>query len=220
MSMIRFAAPAVACLAALVVVPAQAQQPSSMSFFVTSVGIGKGADLGGLTGADAHCQNLAQSTGAGGKTWHAYLSTQGAGAVNARDRIGKGPWMNAKGVVIAKDVAELHGTNNLTKQTALTEKGAINNGRGDTPNRHDILTGSQPDGTAFSGDKDMTCKNYTSSTQGSVMLGHADRTGLTVDPPAKSWNSSHPSRGNDGGCSQADLRSTGGDGLLYCFAVN
>jgi hypothetical protein len=220
MSMIRFAAPAVACLAALTAVPAQAQQPSTMSFFVTSVGEGKGADLGGLAGADAHCQNLAKAAGAGSKTWHAYLSTQGAGAANARDRIGKGPWVNAKGVVVAKDVAELHATNNLTKQTALTEKGAVNNGRGDTPNRHDILTGSQPDGTAFSGDKDMTCKNYTSGTQGSVMLGHADRTGLTEDPPAKSWNSSHPSRGNEGGCSQADLRSTGGDGLLYCFAVN
>jgi hypothetical protein len=191
-----------------------------MGFFVTSVGVGKGADLGGIAGADAHCQNLGRAAGAGAKTWHAYLSTQGAGAVNARDRIGKGPWTNAKGVVIAKDIADLHGANNLTKQTALTEKGEVNNGRGDTPNKHDILTGSQPDGTAFSGDKDMTCKNYTSATQGSVMLGHADRIGLTEDPPAKSWNSSHPSRGAEGGCSQADLRSTGGDGLLYCFATN
>lgn len=217
---IRIGAPATACLAMLsVVAPAQAQQ-TTMSFFITSVGSGKGADLGGIAGADAHCQNLAKAAGAGAKTWHAYLSTQGAGAVNARDRIGKGPWMNAKGEVIAKDVAELHGTNKLTKQTALTEKGAVNNGRGDTPNKHDILTGSQPDGTAFSGDKDMTCKNYTSSTQGSVMLGHADRIGLTEDPPAKSWNSSHPSRGAEGGCSQADLRGTGGDGLLYCFATN
>ena len=211
--------PLAACLAALCVVPAQAQQPN-MSFFVTSVGLGKGADLGGLAGADAHCQNLAKAAGAGSKTWHAYLSTQGAGAVNARDRIGKGPWINAKGEVIAKDVAELHGANKLTKQTALTEKGAVNNGRGDTPNKHDILTGSQPDGTAFPADKDMTCKNYTSSTQGAVMLGHADRIGLTEDPPAKSWNSSHPSRGAEGGCSQADLRGTGGDGLLYCFATN
>ena len=211
--------PLAACLAALCVVPAQAQQPN-MSFFVTSVGLGKGADLGGLAGADAHCQNLAKAAGAGSKTWHAYLSTQGAGAVNARDRIGKGPWINAKGEVIAKDVAELHGANKLTKQTALTEKGAVNNGRGDTPNKHDILTGSQPDGTAFPADKDMTCKNYTSSTQGTVMLGHADRIGLTEDPPAKSWNSSHPSRGAEGGCSQADLRGTGGDGLLYCFATN
>jgi hypothetical protein len=211
--------PLAACLAALCIVPAQAQQ-ANMSFFVTSVGLGKGADLGGLAGADAHCQNLATAVGAGAKTWHAYLSTQGAGAVNARDRIGKGPWMNAKGEVIAKDVAELHGANKLTKQTALTEKGAVNNGRGDTPNKHDILTGSQPDGTAFPPGKDMTCKNYTSSTQGAVMLGHADRIGLTEDPPAKSWNSSHPSRGAEGGCSQADLRGTGGDGLLYCFATN
>jgi len=216
---IRIAAPVVACLAVLSVAPANAQQ-TTMSFFVTSVGSGKGADLGGIAGADAHCQNLAKAAGAGAKTWHAYLSTQGAGAVNARDRIGRGPWTNAKGIVVAKDVAELHGTNNLTKQTALTEKGDVNNGRGDTPNKHDILTGSQPDGTAFPADKDMTCKNYTSSTQGSVMLGHADRIGLTEDPPAKSWNSSHPSRGAEGGCSQADLKGTGGDGLLYCFATN
>lgn len=217
---IRIGAPVAACLAVLsVVAPASAQQ-TTMSFFVTSVGSGKGADLGGIAGADAHCQNLAKAAGAGAKTWHAYLSTQGAGAVNARDRIGKGPWMNAKGEVIAKDVAELHGTNKLTKQTALTEKGAVNNGRGDTPNRHDVLTGSQPDGTAFPADKDMTCKNYTSSTQGSVMLGHADRIGLRDDDASKSWNSSHPSRGNEGGCSQADLRGTGGDGLLYCFAAN
>ena len=216
---IRIGAPVVACLAVLSVAPANAQQ-TTMSFFITSVGSGKGADLGGIAGADAHCQNLAKAAGAGAKTWHAYLSTQGAGAVNARDRIGRGPWTNAKGIVVAKDVAELHGTNNLTKQTALTEKGDVNNGRGDTPNKHDILTGSQPDGTAFSADKDMTCKNYTSSTQGSVMLGHADRIGLTEDPPAKSWNSSHPSRGAEGGCSQADLKGTGGDGLLYCFATN
>jgi hypothetical protein len=191
-----------------------------MSFFVTSAGEGKGADLGGLAGADQLCQRLAASAGAGAKTWRAYLSTQGAGAVNARDRIGSGPWVNAKGVTVAKDVAELHGTNGLTKQTALTEKGEVNNGRGDTPNRHDILTGSKPDGTAFTDDQDHTCKNYTSSTQGAVMLGHADRIGLRDDDASKSWNSSHPSRGPDGGCSQADLRSTGGDGLLYCFAAN
>jgi len=216
---VRIGAPLAACLALLCAVPTHAQQ-ANMSFFVTSVGLGKGADLGGLAGADAHCQKLATSVGAGSKTWHAYLSTQGAGAVNARDRIGKGPWVNAKGVTIAKNVAELHGANNLTKQTALTEKGDINNGRGDTPNKHDILTGSQADGTAFAGDQDRTCKNYTSSTQGAVMLGHADRSGLTEEPPQKSWNSSHPSRGSEGGCSQADLRSTGGDGLMYCFAVN
>jgi hypothetical protein len=191
-----------------------------MTFFVTSISPGKGSDLGGLAGADQHCQQLAASVGAGAKIWHAYLSTQGNGAVNARDRIGTGPWVNAKGVTIAKDVAELHGANNMTKQTVLTEKGEVNNGRGDTPNRHDILTGSQPNGTAFAGSEDRTCKNYTSSTQGAVMLGHADRRGLSDDDASRSWNSSHPSRGPDGGCSQADLRSTGGDGLLYCFAIN
>ncbi|HEY6834379.1 MAG TPA: lectin [Pseudolabrys sp.] len=213
------AAPLLACVALLCTAPAQAQQ-SSMTFFVTSIGPGKGADLGGLAGADRHCQTLATAAGASGKTWHAYLSTQGAGAVNARDRIGKGPWMNAKGTVVAKDVTELHGTNALTKQTALSEKGEVINGRGDTPNRHDILTGSQPDGSAFAGQEDRTCRNWTSSTQGSAMLGHADRIGLRDDDASKSWNSAHPSRGNDGGCSQADLRSTGGDGLLYCFAAN
>jgi hypothetical protein len=202
--------------------PAQAQSAAT-GFFVTSTGIGNGANLGGLAGADNYCQKLAQAAGAGAKTWRAYLSIQAADgkpAVNARDRIGKGPWQNSKGVVIAKDVAELHGANNLTKQTALTEKGDINNGRGDTPNRHDVLTGSQPDGTAFAADTDRTCKNWTSSTQGSAMLGHSDRIGLRDDDASKSWNSSHPSRGTDGGCSQADLRSTGGDGLLYCFAAN
>jgi len=141
-------------------------------------------------------------------------------AVNARDRIGKGPWQNSKGVVVAKDVAELHGANGLTKQTALNEKGEVVNGRGDTPNRHDALTGSQPDGTAFAAGEDRTCKNWTSSTQGAAMLGHIDRVGLRDDDASKSWNSSHPSRGNDGGCSQADFKSTGGDGLLYCFAAN
>ncbi|MCK9918941.1 hypothetical protein MXD81_58435 [Microbacteriaceae bacterium K1510] len=219
MKVLRRGAPLAACLASLCAGPALAQQ-STMTFFVTSVGIGKGADLGGLAGADAHCQQLAQAAGAGGKTWRAYLSTQGNGAVNAKDRIGKGPWTNAKGVVVAKDVAELHGENNLTKQTALSEKGDVINGRGDTPNRHDILTGSQADGTAFSGSEDRTCRNWTSSTQGAAMLGHADRRGLQDDAPSKSWNSSHPSRGPEGGCSQADLRSTGGDGLLYCFAAN
>ena len=216
---------AIIALAAFVVpiaatlTPVSAQQ-SSMSFFVTSAGIGNGANLGGLEGADRHCQTLAAAAGAGAKAWRAYLSTQGAGAVNARDRIGKGPWVNAKGAAIAKDVAELHGANNLTKQTALSEKGDVINGRGDQPNRHDILTGSQADGTAFPPDKDMTCKNYTSATEGSVMVGHSDRTGLDESAPAKSWNSSHPSRGAGGGCTQADLRSTGGDGLLYCFAAN
>jgi hypothetical protein len=194
-----------------------------MTFFITSTGPGKGADLGGLEGADRYCQALAQAVGAGGRTWHAYLSTQavgGAQAVNARDRIGRGPWQNAKGVTIAKDIDELHGTNNLTKQTALTEKGEVVNGRGDTPNRHDILTGSTPDGRAFPPAEDRTCGNWTSSTQGAAMVGHHDRMGLRDDDASKSWNSSHPSRGPDGGCSQADLRSTGGDGLLYCFATN
>src|SRR5689334_15620310 len=213
-------AAALALLATACTSMAQQGAKSDMTFFITSSGSGKGADFGGVAGADRHCQDLAAAAGAGGRTWHAYLSTQGDGAVNARDRIGKGPWTNAKGVVIAKDVEELHGNNNLTKQTALTEKGDVNNGRGDTPNRHDILTGSQPDGTAFSGSDDRTCKNYTSSAQGAVMLGHADRQGLRDDEPSKSWNSSHPSRGQGGGCSQADLRSTGGDGLMYCFAVN
>lgn len=220
MSACRSAVVATASLAILAAVaPASAQQ-SSMSFFVTSVGPGNGANLGGLEGADRHCQTLAAAAGAGGKTWRAYLSTQGQGAANARDRIGNGPWVNAKGETIAKDVAELHGANNLTKQTALSEKGEVINGRGDQPNRHDILTGSQADGTAFPPDKDMTCKNWTSGTEGSAMVGHSDRIGLRDDAPSKSWNSSHPSRGSGGGCTQADLRSTGGDGLMYCFAVN
>jgi hypothetical protein len=205
----------VASLAAMAIAPAAAQQ-RNMTFFVTSHGPGEGADLGGLAGADKHCQDLAASVGAGGHTWHAYLSTQGQGAVNARDRIGKGPWTNAKGTVVAKDVAQLHDGNNITKDTAVDEKGEVINGLGDRPNRHDILTGSQADGTAFPPDKDMTCKNYTSSTQGSVMLGHSDRKGTGQPPVTNSWNAAHPSRG----CSQADLRSTGGDGLLYCFAVN
>jgi hypothetical protein len=199
---------------------AQAQQ-NAMTFFVTSAGPGKGADLGGLEGADRHCQTLAQAAGAGGKTWHAYLSTQGANAVNAKDRIGKGPWTNAKGMVVAKDVADLHGAgNNLSKQTSLSEKGEVINGRGDTPNRHDALTSTQADGTAFSAGEDRTCGNWTKSGAGAAMLGHIDRQGLRDDDPSKSWNASHPSRGPDGGCSQADLKSTGGDGLFYCFAAN
>ena len=200
--------------------PAQAQQ-NAMTFFVTSEGPGKGGDLGGLNGADAHCAKLATAAGPAGKTWKAYLSTQGAGAVNAKDRIGRGPWQNAKGAVIAKDVADLHGaSNNLTKQTALSEKGEVINGRGDTPNRHDALTGSQADGTAFTGGDDRTCGNWTSSATGAAMVGHTDRTGLDESAPAKSWNASHPSRGPGGGCTQADFKSTGGDGLLYCFAAN
>lgn len=194
-------------------------QQADMSFFVTSAGSGKGADLGGLEGADRHCQTLAQAAGSSGKTWRAYLSTQGAGAVNARDRIGKGPWQNAKGAVIAKSVEDLHGaSNNLTKQTALSEKGAVVNGRGDQPNMHDILTGSQLDGTAFAAGDDRTCGNWTKSgADGAAMVGHHDRMGLNEEPPAKSWNTSHPSRG---GCSQDALKGTGGAGLFYCFAAN
>jgi hypothetical protein len=199
---------------------AQAQTASSdTTFFVTSVGSGKGADLGGLDGADRHCETLAEAAGIRGKMWRAYLSTQGANAVNAKDRIGRGPWQNAKGTVIAKDVADLHSANNnITKQTALTEKGELVKGRGDQPNQHDILTGSQPDGTAFAGNQDMTCGNWTKSgTDGAAMTGHHDRQGLDESPPAKSWNSSHATRG---GCSQDALRGTGGAGLFYCFAAN
>ena len=214
-----------ACFAlAVIAAPPAFAQSAGTSFFLTSNGPGKGGDLGGIAGADRHCQSMAQSAGAGAKTWRAYLSAQAADgqpAVNAKDRIGKGPWQNAKGVVVAKDVTDLHSAgNNLSKQTALSEKGEVINGRGDTPNRHDVLTGSQPDGTAFAGGDDRTCKNWTSSTQGAAMVGHSDRMGLRDDDASKSWNSSHPSRGPDGGCSQADLKSTGGDGLFYCFAAN
>jgi hypothetical protein len=210
-----------AALTALGAATTALAQQNTMSFFVTNAGPGKGADLGGLAGADAHCQTLAAAAGAGGKTWRAYLSTQGAGAVNARDRIGTGPWTNAKGEVIAKSVDDLHSAaNNLTKQTALTEKGTVVNGRGDTPNMHDVLTGSSPDGKSIAGDADMTCKNWTSSTAGAAMVGHSDRTGLDDSAPAKSWNSSHPSRGPGGGCAQDDLKGTGGAGLYYCFATN
>jgi hypothetical protein len=202
---------------------AHAQSPD-MTFFITSAGSGKGADLGGVSGADQLCQSLAQAAGAGQHTWHAYLSTQAADgqpAVNARDRIGKGPWKNAKGEVVATSVDDLHSANNkLTKQTALSEKGQPVNGRGDQPNMHDILTGSQPDGTAFAAGEDRTCKNWTSSGEGSAMVGHHDRQGLRDDDASKSWNSSHPSRGQGGGCSQDALRSTGGNGLFYCFATN
>jgi len=194
-------------------------QQSEATFFITSTGSGKGADLGGIAGADQHCQHLAQAAGLGAKTWHAYLSTQGASAVNARDRIGQGPWQNAKGVVVAKSVADLHGQNNITKQTALTEKGDVVNGRGDTPNMHDILTGSQPDGTAFPAGEDKTCSNWTKSGQGAAVVGHSDRQGLRDDDASKSWNSSHTSRGPDGGCSQNDLKSTGGNGLFFCFGT-
>ena len=193
-------------------------QDTKMGFFVTSAGLGKGADLGGLDGADKHCQTLAEAAGSTGQTWRAYLSTQGDSAVNAKDRIGAGPWANAKGEVIAKDVAELHNGNNLNKNTALSEKGELVNGRGDKPNMHDILTGSQADGTAFAAGEDRTCGNWTlSGAEGTVMVGHHDRMGLDDSPPAKSWNTSHPSRG---GCSQDALKGTGGNGLFYCFAGN
>ena len=197
-----------------------AQASPQMSFFITSVGSGKGADLGGLAGADKHCQALAAAVGAGGKTWHAYLSTtaaDGKPAVNAKDRIGAGPWYNSKGEVIAKDGADLHGAAaSFTKQSALNEKGGVVNGRGDTPNQHDILTGSKQDGTVSDGDAaSATCGNWTSSTDGagSATVGHFDRTGGGAAPT--SLNASHPSRG----CSQANLVATGGAGLFYCFAV-
>ena len=202
--------------------PAANQQSASttpMSFFVTSTGSGKGADLGGLSGADRHCQDLAAAAGAGGRTWHAYLSATasgGAAAVNARDRIGRGPWQNASGVVIAQSVDDLHSANNnLNKQTALTEKGGTVPGRGDAVNQHDILTGSSPDGRAMTGNTDTTCGNWTLSGEGAAIVGHHDRQGLRDDEPSKSWNSSHPSRG----CSQENLRGSGGAGFFYCFAV-
>jgi len=204
-----------AALACGLSAPAYAQ-PSEMTFFVSSTGAGKGADFGGLDGADRHCQTLATAAGAGARTWHAYLSTTGTGGVDARDRIGSGPWQNAKAVVVAKNVVELHGTNNLSKQTALTEKGEVVNGRGDTPNKHDILTGSQPDGTAFKTADDTTCGNWTKSgSDGATWVGHHDRMGIGTDDAAKSWNSSHVTRG----CSDEGLKSTGGAGLLYCFAA-
>jgi hypothetical protein len=204
--------------ATFVVAVTYAQQPSpQMSFFITSVGSGRGANLGGLQGADAHCAMLAKQAGAtGNRTWRAYLSTQaGPQGVNARDRIGKGPWYNAKGVMIAKDVDDLHSDkNNLTKETQLTEKGTIVNGRGDTPNMHDILTGSGLDGRAPAGGADTSCNNWTSAAAGSAMVGHHDRQGGGANP--SSWNSAHASKG----CSQENLVGTGGNGFFYCFAGN
>jgi len=197
--------------------------PQPMSFFVTSVGLGNGANLGGLAGADRHCQALASAAGAGTKTWHAYLSTSASGgqaAVNARDRIGSGPWYSAKGARIAQNVGDLHGDtieqarlgNNINKTTAISEKGEPIKGAGDTPNQHDILTGSQPDGRAYTDGADHTCGNWTSGAAGTAQLGHHDRTG----GGNTSWNATHPSRG----CSQENLVATGGAGLLYCFAIN
>jgi hypothetical protein len=221
------AAFAVSSVLAVYFVDAQPPQPPSqqqpMSFFVTSVGLGNGANLGGLAGADRHCQALATAAGAGSKTWHAYLSASASGgqaAVNARDRIGTGPWFNAKGARVAQNVADLHGDtieqarlgNNISKATALNEKGEPMNGVGDTPNRHDMLTGSQPDGRAFTDAADHTCVNWTSGAAGTAQLGHHDRTG----GGNTSWNATHPSRG----CSQENLVATGGAGLFYCFAIN
>ena len=220
---LRAAALTLTTAAAATLLAACATPPSTgpMGFFLTSAGPGNGADLGGLAGADAHCQKLAAGAGAGNRTWRAYLSTGWTSttpAVNARDRIGKGPWFNAKGVLIASDVENLHTANNITKATALTEKGEIVNGRGDTPNKHDILTGSRSDGTAFSsapGQPEMTCGEWKKSGAGSAMTGHHDRSGLAPEPWATSWNSSHTTVG----CGAADLPKTGGAGLFYCFAA-
>lgn len=193
--------------------------PEKMTFFITSVGSGNGAALGGLDGADQHCARLAKEAGAtGNRTWRAYLSAGASGgqaAVNARDRIGKGPWYNAKGVMVAKDVSDLHSdANNLKKDTSITEKGEVVNGRGDSPNQHDILTGSQLDGTAFTDGADHTCGNWSSSGDGSAQVGHHDRQGGGQNPT--SWNAAHASKG----CSQANLVGTGGAGRFYCFAAN
>jgi len=191
-----------------------AQADPKMSFFITSVGSGNGANLGGLAGADAHCQKLASAVGAGNKQWRAYLSTQGPNAVSAKDRIGAGPWFNSKGVQIAANVAELHSDKNgLTKETQLNEKGQVVNGRGDTPNQHDILTGSNLDGSAFPAGEDHTCSNWTSQDAGSAQVGHHDRQGGGANPT--SWNNAHASKG----CSQPNLIATGGNGYFYCFAA-
>lgn len=191
---------------------------SVTKFFITSVGVGKGGDLGGLAGADAHCQALAKAEGSGDHTWRAYLSTTAtrtAPAVNARDRIGTGPWYNAEGLLVAANVVELHGSESkVSKATAVTERLDTVNGVGDDPNRHDILTGSRPDGTAFDGSDDLTCGNWTSSTAGRAQVGHHDRMGQGAS--ADSWNSAHTSRG----CARQDLQSTGGGGLFYCFAID
>jgi hypothetical protein len=199
---------------------AQAQQPQSpnMTFFVTSLGPGKGGDLGGLAGADAHCQRLATAAGAGSKTWHAYLSTNQAaqgGPVNARDRIGKGPWQNFKGTVVATSVEDLHSDNNkLGFENSLTERGTVVAGVGYSPNWHDVLTGTQMDGTAWPGNMNLTCNNWSSSTFGSATVGHIDRRGGQNTVFQRSWNAAHMSRS----CSQPDLIATGGNGLFYCFA--
>jgi hypothetical protein len=192
-------------------------QQSAMTFFISSAGSGNGANLGGLDGADAICQRLAKAAGAAAKSWRAYLSTTGEKSVNARDRIGRGPWQNAKGEVIARTLDELHSSNNnLNKQTALTETGQVVNGRGDKPNTHDILTGSTTEGRAIAGDGDSTCGNWTSSGEGSTVVGHHDRQGVPDTEENKSWNSTHRTPG----CSQQNLAKVGGAGLIYCFAAN
>jgi hypothetical protein len=213
------------CAAAVLTACATGPTSGPMSFFITSAGSGKGADLGGLAGADAHCQRLASAAGAGGKTWRAYLSVPGAfpsqnapgvASTNARDRVGAGPWFNAKGQLIASNVEHLHNGNNLSKDTALDERGNVVKGRGDTPNEHDILTGSRADGTAFAPQTDTTCKAWTSSSDGSAIVGHHDRAGPLPENWARSWNFSHQSAG----CSQEALVRTGGSGRFYCFAAN
>ena len=208
-----------AAAALLLGVPAAQAQQGPMSFFITSVGSGKGGDLGGLAGADAHCQSLAQAAGAGTRTWRAYLSNfaaPGVTPINARDRIGNGPWHNAKGELIAQNVDDLHSANNkINKETGLTEKGEPVKARGETPNMHDIMTGSQPDGRAFPGNINVTCNNWTSSSVGKALVGHHDRQGIADTEFQRSWNSSHMSRS----CSQPDLVATGGAGLFYCFAA-
>ena len=222
MRLLRFTGVAAALL--LSVTGAEAQQPPpqfpNMTFFITSTGGPTGANYGGLDGADKHCQTLAAKAGAGAKTWRAYLSTQavnGATAVDARDRIGKGPWVDANGVQVAASVADLHSANNkIGPPTMIAENGKLVPSRVNTVNQHDILTGSKPDGTAFGPEKDMTCGNWTKSGEGNAMLGHADRMGLRDDDASKSWNSSHPSRA----CDAPSLVATGGAGLLYCFAAN
>ena len=216
MKHLMIAAAAALCIAN----PASAQTAADMSFFITSIGKGDGANLGGLDGADAHCQALAKAAGSAQTNWRAYLSTLGAGGdagINARDRVGKGPWKNAKGVVVAASVDDLHSASNkLTKENSVSEKGEAVMGRGDAVNKHDILTGSDPAGMYSTAGGDTTCGNWTKNAEGSAIVGHHDRAGLKPTRHMESWNSSHGTRS----CSQADLRATGGDGLFYCFTAN